>query len=111
MGSRWLARRRGWHEVARLTHFAIAPDEDQEALAGCNDVAALKAWVVHRPLIRSCGVRLVGWRIRRLRTRVRNEFLGPAAGVPHALLPLLTCQGGVRKILRILRVTVPAWCQ
>ena len=91
MGSRWLARRRDWDEVTRLTLFAAAPDEDQEALAGCNDIAALKAWVVHRPLIRSFGVLLVGWqRIRCLRTRVRNEFLGSAAGVLHALLPLPT---------------------
>ena len=91
MGSRWRARRRDWDEVTRLTHFAIASDKNKEALAGCNDVAALKARVVHRPLIRSFGVLLVGWRrIRRLRTRVRNEFLGSAAGILHALLPLPT---------------------
>src|SRR5712672_1138785 len=106
MGSRWRARRRDWDEITRLTHFAIASNKNKEAPAGCNDVAALKAWVVHRPLISSFGVLLVGWRrIRCLRTRVRNEFLGSAAGILHALLPLLTCQRGVRKILQILRVT------
>src|SRR5258707_12727302 len=106
MGSRWRARRRDWDEVTRLTHFAIASDKNKEALAGCNDVAALKARVVHRPLIRSFGVLLVGWRrIRCLRTRVRNEFLGAAAGGLHALLALATRKSCVRQALQILRAT------
>src|SRR5882672_1043778 len=56
---RELPRRRCRHEVTGLTFVAVAPDEDEEALAGCNDVAPLKAWVVHGALVRGFGVRLV----------------------------------------------------
>jgi hypothetical protein len=59
--------------------------QNKEALAGCNDVAALKAWIVHGPLIRSFGVFLIGWRrIRRLPAGVRDEFLRPAPGARAA---------------------------
>ena len=98
----------GRHEIAGLTLFAVAPDEDKEAVAGCNDVASLKARVAHGPLICSLCVLLVGRRrIVLMRTRVGDEFLRPAAGVLDALLPLLARQGGVGKILRLLRATRP----
>ncbi len=62
MVSRWILRILSRQEVARLMLFAFAPDEDNEALAGCNDVASLKAGVVHGPLVCSFGVLLIGWR-------------------------------------------------
>ena len=96
----------GRQEVARLTPLAVAPDKDKEALAGCNDVAALKAWIVHGPLIRSFGVFLTGWRrIRRLPAGIRDEFLRAAPGVLHAPLPLLAAKRGVGKVLQLLRET------
>src|SRR5258708_595755 len=106
MVSRWILRILSRQEVARLMLFAFAPDEDNEALAGCNDVASLKAGVVHGPLVCSFGVLLIGWRrVCRPRTRVRDEFLRPATGVLHALLPLPTRKRGVRKVLQLLRET------
>lgn len=46
--------------------FAVTPNEDKKTLSGCNDVASLKAWVVHGPLVCDFGVLLVGLeRIRR----------------------------------------------
>lgn len=67
---------------------------------------SLKAWVAHDPVVRSFGV-LIGWRrIYRLRTRVRDEFLRPATRVLHALLPLLSRELGVRKVLQLLREAV-----
>jgi len=95
-----IQRFRSRQEVTGLTLFAVAPDEDKEAPAGCNDVASLKARVVHGPLICSLGVFLVGWRrIVLMRTRVGDEFLRPAAGVLDALLPLLAREPGIRKVL------------
>src|SRR5258708_12791979 len=89
MVSRWILRILSRQEVARLMLFAFAPDEDNEALAGCNDVASLKAGVVHGPLVCSFGVLLIGWRrIFRPRTRVRDELLRPAKGVLHRVVPL-----------------------
>jgi hypothetical protein len=46
-----MPRIRGRQEIGSLTPLAVAPDKNKEALAGCNDVAALKAWIVHGPLI------------------------------------------------------------
>ena len=110
-GLQWrqeLPRRRGRYEVTGLTFIAVAPDEDKQALTGCNDVAPLKAWVVHGASVGGFSLRSVGRRgIRRLRTRLRNEFLGAAAGVLHALLPLIAGKLGVGKVLQLLRGTVP----
>jgi hypothetical protein len=50
---------RGWEEVAGLVLFVVVPDEDKKAPAGCNNVARLKAWVVHGPLVCSFGVLLI----------------------------------------------------
>jgi hypothetical protein len=94
----------GRQEVAGLARFAVAPDKDKEALAGCNDVASLKAWVVHGPLVCSCGVFFIGRRwVCGLRAGIRHEFLRPALSVLHALSPLLGGKRCVRKVLRILR--------
>lgn len=90
MVSWWMLRTWRWQEVARLVLFAVASDEDKEALARCNDVASLKTRVVHGPLVCGFGVLLGGWRrICRPRTRVLDELLRPAAGLLQALLPLL----------------------
>jgi hypothetical protein len=99
-GSRRIPCFGGRQEVTRLTLFTVAPNEDKEALASRNDVASLKAWVVHSPLICGLGVLLVGWRrIVLMRTRVGDEFLRPAAGVLNALLPLLARKRGVGKVV------------
>jgi hypothetical protein len=87
--------------------FVFAPDEDNEALASCDDIASLKAWVVHSPLICSLGFLLIGGRtICGLRTCTRNEFLRPATRVLYALLPLLTGERGISKVLQLLREAV-----
>ena len=83
-------------EVTRVALFAVMPVEDEEALAGCNDVAASKARVVHGPLVSSFGVLLVcRQRIRRPRPRVADVFLGSETSVLHAPLPLLDRKRGV----------------
>jgi hypothetical protein len=43
MVSLGIPRIRSRQEVARLMLFAVAADEDKEAIAGRNDVASLKA--------------------------------------------------------------------
>jgi hypothetical protein len=87
--------------------FAVAPDENAETPANCNDVAWPKAWVVHSPLVCSLGVLLVrNLRLYRLVARVRHEFLGSATRVLHALLPLLAGKRGVGKALELLRETI-----
>jgi hypothetical protein len=86
--SPWVPRARGWQEITGPMFFAVAPGEDAETPAGCNDVAWPKASVVHSPLVCSLGVLLVrNLRPYRLVARVRNEFLGSATRVLHALLP------------------------
>jgi hypothetical protein len=72
--------------------FAFAPDEDNESLGSCDDIAPLKAWVVHSPFVCSFGVLLVGWRqVRRPRARVSDKFLRPATCILYALLPSGSC--------------------
>ena len=89
---------RSRQEVVGLMLF-LSPDENHEALAGCNDVAVLKAWVVHSPLARCFGLLLFGrGRNYRLDARVCDKFFGPVARVLDPLLPLLTGQRGVGKI-------------
>src|SRR5260370_18655558 len=99
----------GWQEVAGMVLFAVVPDEDKKAPAGCNNVAWLKAWVVHSPLVCSFGVLLIpiGWqRICRLGTCARDEFLRPASRVLHASFPLLSRPSGVRKVCQLLPETM-----
>jgi hypothetical protein len=104
MASLWKPRIRSGQKVARLMLFTIAPDEDKEALAGCNDVAASKARVVHGPLVSSFGVLLVcRQRIRLPRPRVADELLGSAASVLHAPPPLLDRKRRVGKVFQLLR--------
>src|SRR5260221_4890154 len=105
MASPRRSRISSWQEVTGLVLIAVAPEEDEKAMAGCNDAACLTAWVVHSPLVCRFSVLLipVGWqRICRLRARVRDEFLRPASRVLHALQPLLSRESGVRKVSRLL---------
>src|SRR5450631_2912832 len=105
-----IPRRRGGYKDTRLTRIAVAADEDKEALAGCNDVTRLKAWVVHGVSVGGFGVLLAGvlrWmRIGRAGTGIRDEFLGPTARILHTLLPLLGRKRGVREVLGLLCQTV-----
>jgi hypothetical protein len=62
----------------------LSPDENNEALAGCNDVAAPQAGVVHGPLAGRVRLFLFGGRRDcSLRARVRDEFFGPAPCTLH----------------------------
>jgi hypothetical protein len=92
-------------KVARLMLFTCASDEYNEAMGGCNDIASLKAWVVHGPLVCSFGVLLVGWR-RARHPRVGDKFLRPATRTLYAFLLLFSRQRGVGEALRFLRETV-----
>jgi hypothetical protein len=72
-----------------LTTVEVAPDEDKEPLAGRDHVTSLKTWVIHGPLVCNLGILLCGvQRIRRVGAGIRDEFLRPAAGLLHTLLPL-----------------------
>jgi hypothetical protein len=82
--------------------FAVAPDEDAETPAGCNDVAWPKALVVHSPFV----LPVRNLRLYRLVARVRNEFPGSATRVLHALSPLLAGKREVGKPLELLRETI-----
>jgi hypothetical protein len=87
--------------LARPTN-TTKPWEYNEAMGSCNDIASLKAWVVHGPLVCSFGVLLVGWR-RARHPRVGDKFLRPATRTLYAFLLLFSRQRGVGEALRFLR--------
>jgi hypothetical protein len=85
--SAWVPRVRGWQEITGLMFCRLAD--------------------VHSPLVCSLGVLLVrNLRVYRLVARVRNEFLGSATRVLHALLPLLAGKRGVGKAPELLCETI-----
>jgi hypothetical protein len=77
------------YEVARLVLF-IAADENDETLAGCNDIALLKARIVHCAVCRFLFLLIRRWRNQVLRSRIGDKFLRTPASFLDALLPLFT---------------------
>lgn len=68
----------------------VAANEDDETLAGCNDVAWLKAGIVHCTVRGFLFLPIWRWWNRGLRSSICDKFLGAQASFLHALLPLLT---------------------
>jgi hypothetical protein len=88
MALRRLVQVRRRQEIFGLMPF-LPLNQNNEALAGCNDVVVLKAWVVHRALAGCFRFLLFGPGMNgRLHARLRDKLIGLAARVLHPLLPL-----------------------
>jgi hypothetical protein len=85
----------------------VPADEDDEAVAGGDDIAFAEQGVVHGP-VRSFRVLLSGlYRRSWLRAAVRDKLLRAATRFLNALSPLFLRERGIRKVLGFLAETAP----